>query len=71
MCLQRYVTNYTEKDGVPLSWAYFRMAQIYRHKEDKRNAYNFINKELTKELEKNKGKLDHSRIASLMAEAYK
>ncbi|MGB1269356.1 MAG: tetratricopeptide repeat protein [Flavobacteriaceae bacterium] len=46
-CLQRYVTNYTEKDGVPLSWAYFRMAQIYRHKEDKRNAYNFINKALT------------------------
>jgi len=26
---------------------------------------------IRKELEKNKGKLDHSRIASLMAEAYK
>lgn len=46
-CLQHYITNYTEKDGVPPSWAYYRMAQIYRHKEDKRNAYNFINKALT------------------------
>ena len=45
-CLQLYETNYSEKDGVPLSWAHFRMAQIYRHKKDKRNAYNFIQKAL-------------------------
>lgn len=45
-CLQVYVTNYSEKDGVPTSWAYYRMAQIYRYKSDKRNAFNFIQKAL-------------------------
>jgi len=45
-CLQIYIANYSEKDGVPLSWAHFRMAQIYRHKNDKRNAYNYIQKAL-------------------------
>ena len=45
-CLQLYVANYSEKDGVPTSWAYYRMAQIYRYKGDKRNAYNYIEKAL-------------------------
>lgn len=45
-CLQLYLKNYSEKDGVPTSWAYYRVAQIYRYKGDKRNAYNFINKAL-------------------------
>ena len=36
-CLQIYIDNYSALDGVPVSWAYFRMAQIYRHKMDKRN----------------------------------
>ncbi len=45
-CLQFYIVNYSEKDGVPKSWANFRIAQIYRHKKDKRNAYNYIQKAL-------------------------
>lgn len=45
-CLQLYVKNHSEKDGVPTSWAYYRIAQIYRYKSDKRNAYNFIEKAL-------------------------
>ena len=44
--LKRYIKNFTEKDGVPISWANYRIAQIYRHKDDKRNAYNFIQKAL-------------------------
>lgn len=45
--LQIYLKNYSAKDGVPKSWANFRIAQIYRHKGDKRNAYNYIQKSLT------------------------
>ena len=45
-CLQRYIKNYSEKDGVPKSWANYRIAQIYRYKSDKRNAYNYIQKAL-------------------------
>ena len=44
--LKRYIKNFSEKDGVPISWANYRIAQIYRHKDDKRNAYNFIQKAL-------------------------
>ena len=45
-CLQLYIENHTEKDGVPKSWANYRIAQIYRYKSDKRNAYNYIQKAL-------------------------
>lgn len=45
-CLQIYLDNHSAKDGVPKSWAYFRIAQIYRHKKDKRNAYNWIQRAL-------------------------
>jgi len=44
--LKIYIQNHSEKDGVPKSWANFRIAQIYRHKLDKRNAYNYIQKAL-------------------------
>lgn len=44
--LEAYIKNYSPSDGVPKSWAYFRIAQIYRHKKDKVNAYNWINKAL-------------------------
>ena len=44
--LKRYANNFSEKDGVPISCENYRIAQIYRHKVDKRNAYNFIQKSL-------------------------
>lgn len=44
--LEAYLKNHSPSDGVPKSWAYYRIAQIYRHKEDKANAYNWINKAL-------------------------
>jgi len=46
-CLQIYIKNHSEKDGVPKSWANYRIAQIYRYKSDKRNAYNYIQKALS------------------------
>lgn len=45
-CLLIYIKNHSEKDGVPKVWANYRIAQIYRHKSDKRNAYNYIQKAL-------------------------
>ncbi len=47
MCLKTYIKNYTAKDGVPVEWAYYRLAQINRHKNDKKNALVYIDKALT------------------------
>lgn len=48
-CLYLYITNYTSKDGVPVSWAYYRLAQIFKHKADKEKALEWINKALAEE----------------------
>ncbi|WP_420574727.1 tetratricopeptide repeat protein [Kordia sp.] len=45
-CLYLYITNYTAKDGVPISWAYYRLAQIFKHKGNKQKALEWINKAL-------------------------
>lgn len=45
-CLKIYVENHTAKDGVPIEWAYFRMAQIEKHRKNKQKALNWINKAL-------------------------
>ena len=45
-CLNTYLNNHSEKDGVPKAWAYLRIAQIYRQLKDKRNAYNAIQQAL-------------------------
>lgn len=47
-CLNVYIANYKVSDGVPLEWAYYRMAKIYKHKGDKENALLWINKALAK-----------------------
>lgn len=41
-CLKTYIKNYTAKDGVPVAWANYRLAQIYRHKKDKSTAMTYI-----------------------------
>lgn len=46
--LKRYINNYKVSDGVPLEWAYYRMAKIYRHKGDSINATIWIDKALEK-----------------------
>ncbi len=45
-CLGNYIKNYTTADGVPKDWAYYRLAQIYRHKGDRTKATEWINKAL-------------------------
>lgn len=44
--MKEYINNYTPLDGVPLKWAYFRMAKLYRKKKDKHNAQKWIAKAL-------------------------
>ena len=43
-CLKVYIDNYSSKDGVPKAWAYYRLAQIYKHKKDKDEALIWIDK---------------------------
>lgn len=45
-CLMNYIKNHSAKDGVPIEWAYFRLAQIYKNKLDKDGALKWINKAL-------------------------
>lgn len=45
-CLGNYLENHTAADGVPKDWAYYRLAQIYRHKGDKAKATQWINRAL-------------------------
>lgn len=40
--LQTYIENYSSNDDVPKAWAYYRLAQIYLHKKNKREALKHI-----------------------------
>lgn len=42
MCLQTYLKNYSEEDGVPKAWAHYRLAQILMHKSNKAEALKHI-----------------------------
>lgn len=48
-CLNTYIINYTAKDGVPVCWAYYRLSQIAKHRGNKQQALEFINKALADE----------------------
>jgi len=41
-CLKIYIANHSVNDGVPKDWAYYRLAQIYKHKGAKRVALQWI-----------------------------
>lgn len=44
--MTRYITHYSIKDGVPLDWAYYRMALLYRKKGNKQKSLFWINRTL-------------------------
>ncbi len=44
--LLKYIDNYKPEDGILLEWPYYRLAQIYRHKNDKASALKWIEKSL-------------------------
>ncbi|MCX7547888.1 tetratricopeptide repeat protein [Xanthomarina sp. F1114] len=41
-CLKTYIKNYSLEDGVPIAWANYRLAQIYRQKSHKKEALKCI-----------------------------
>lgn len=41
-CLLTYLDNYSAEDGVPKGWAYYRLAQIQKHKNNKTEALKYI-----------------------------
>lgn len=43
-CLKAFIKNHTAKDGVPIEWAYFRLAQIYKNRINKTEALSWIDK---------------------------
>ncbi len=44
--LLKYIENFSSDDEVSMEWALLRLAQIYKHKEDKINSLQWINKAL-------------------------
>ena len=45
-CLKMYIENHSAKDGVPIEWAYFRLAQIEKNRKNKVEALQWIDKAL-------------------------
>ena len=43
ICLLAYIENYSAADGVPKAWAYYRLAQIEKHRGNKSKALQHIN----------------------------
>ena len=43
-CLKAYLSHHSSKDGVPRAWAYYRLAQIYKNKNDTTKALEWIDK---------------------------
>lgn len=42
-CLLTYIENYSSKDGIPLAWANYRLAQIKRYSRNRKSALEYIN----------------------------
>lgn len=45
--LKVYLANHSAKDGVPREWAYYRLAQIYMHRDDTDEALVWIDKAIS------------------------
>ncbi|MBT8257241.1 MAG: tetratricopeptide repeat protein [Bacteroidia bacterium] len=45
-CLKTFIQNHSSQDGVPVEWAYYRLAQISKHRHDKTEALKWIDKAL-------------------------
>ena len=43
-CLKAYLSHHSAKDGVPKEWAYYRLAQIYKHRDNTEEALVWIDK---------------------------
>ena len=63
--LNKYIANYTVLDGVPLEWAYYRMAKLYRAKKDKNEAQLWLAKSLAIKPDFRPALEEQSRLSNL------
>lgn len=64
-CLKMYIENHSAKDGVPLEWAYYRLAQIQKHRVNKQEALKWIDKALDIRSDFEQAKKEKELILSL------
>ncbi|MBO3117273.1 tetratricopeptide repeat protein [Winogradskyella sp. DF17] len=64
-CLNTYLENFSAKDGVPKEWAYYRLAQIYRHKGDKSKAMEYIDMALSIRSDFKQARIEKNLISNL------
>ncbi len=63
--LKTFIQGHSVRDGVPLEWAYYRIAQIYRHLGDKKNALNWSQKALSIKSDFEEAMEEHKRIQKM------
>lgn len=64
-CLKMYIKNHSAKDGVPIEWAYFRLAQIHKNRHNKAEALKWIDKALSVRQDFKQAKEEKDKILSL------
>ena len=64
-CLMAYIENYSARDGVPVEWAYFRLAQIYKNKNDKKEALKWIDKAIEERVDFKQALEEKQKILAL------
>lgn len=64
-CLIKYIENHSAKDGVPIEWAYLRLAQIQKNKLNKVEALIWIDKALNIRSDFEQAKEEREKILSL------
>jgi len=64
-CLKMYIENHSAKDGVPVEWAYYRLAQIQKHRANKQEALKWIDKALDIRSDFKQAKVEREKILSL------
>lgn len=65
MCLKQYIKNHTAKDGVPIEWAYFRLAQIHKNRSNKEEALKWIDKALAQKSDFPQAEKERAKILKL------
>ena len=64
-CLKMYIENHSAKDGVPIEWAYFRLAQIQKNRMNKEEALKWIDKALDVRQDFKQAQKEKEKILSL------
>lgn len=64
--MQKFIEDYSVKDGVGKEWVYYRLARLYRHKNDKENASKWIQKAIAINNEFDLALSEQERITSMV-----